>query len=104
MKLKENYTDEEWNALLAEATYHLGRVLVLGEFDFDRAVSELEEAVQLDPDNIPARYYLGKAIQILVERDMLKRAKDAWWIYLSRGAMLGYEDEVRKFLGLRMAK
>lgn len=101
MKLKEQYTDRELKALLAEATFHLGRVLFAGEFDFDRAVSELEEAVQLDPDNVLAYYYLGQAIRTQVERNTLKRAEDALRTYLSRGAPLGHEDEVREFLGSR---
>ena len=104
MMLKEKYTDKELNALLAEATYHLGRVLFMGEFDFDRAVSELDEAVRLDPDNLPAHYYLGQAIRTQVERNMLKRAEDALWTYVSHGAPLGHEDEVRKFLGSRRSQ
>ena len=60
---------------MAEATFHLGRILFLGEFDFDRAVSELEEAVKLDPDNVQAHYYLGQAIRTQVERNTLKRAR-----------------------------
>lgn len=101
MLLKEQYTDKELNALLAEATFHLGRVLFLGEFDFDRAVSELEKAVRLDPDNLPAHYYLGQAIRTQVERNTLKRAEDVLRTYLSQGAPLGHEDEVRAFLGSR---
>jgi tetratricopeptide (TPR) repeat protein len=103
MRLKEQYTDQELDALLAEATFHLGRVLVAGEFDFDRVVSELKEAVDLDPDNVAAYYYLGQAIRTQLERNIRKRAEDAWRTYLSRGAPLGHEDEVREFLGSRRA-
>lgn len=99
MLLKQQYTDQELNALLAEATFHLGRILFLGEFDFDRAVSELEETVRLDPDNVLAYYYLGQAIRVQVERNTLKRAEDVLRTYLVRGAPLGHEDEVREFLG-----
>jgi tetratricopeptide (TPR) repeat protein len=101
MLLKQQYSDQELNALLAEATFHLGRILFLGESDFDRAVSELEEAVKLDPDNVQAHYYLGQAIRTQVERNTLKRAEVALSTYLSRGAPLGHEDEVREFLGSR---
>lgn len=109
MLLKEQYTDEELKALLAEATFHLGRVLYLiesnagtDEADFSWPVSELEEAVDLDPDNVQAYYYLGQAIRAQVERNILKRAEDALRTYLVRGAPLGDEDNVREFLGSRM--
>jgi len=101
MALQKQYTNEELNALLAEASFHLGRVLFIGELNFDRAVTELQEAVQLDPDNAPAYYYLGQAIRAQVDRNILKRAEDALRTYLSRGAPLGHEDEVREFLGSR---
>jgi cytochrome c-type biogenesis protein CcmH/NrfG len=109
MLVKEQYTDEELTALLAEANFHLGRVLYLQESDssaeeaeFSRAVSELEEAVDLDPENVQAYYYLGQAIRAQVERNILKRAEDALRTYLVRGAPLGHEDDVREFLGSRM--
>ena len=58
MRLQEQYTDKELKALLAEARFHLGRVLLVGKLDFDRAVTELQEAVgldqELDGDNVPA--------------------------------------------------
>ena len=104
MLLKQQYTDQELDALLAEAAFHLGCVLLEGEFDFDRAVSELEEAVRLDRDNVPAYYYLGRAIQIQVERNTLKRAEDVLRTYLLQGAPLGHEDEVREFLGSPMGQ
>jgi tetratricopeptide (TPR) repeat protein len=99
--IDERYTDDERTALLAEARYHLGRVLYEGELDFNRAVSELEEAVALDPTNIAAHYHLGKAIRILVDRNMLQRAADVLKRYLLAGAPLGHEEEVRAFLGTR---
>ena len=63
MRWMESYNPQEMQALLAETHYHLGRVLCEGELDFDRAVSELEEAVRLDPENIRAHYHLGQAIR-----------------------------------------
>lgn len=101
MILKEQYSDAELRELVGEAKFHLGRVLYEGELSFDRAVSELEEAVELDPDNTPAYYYLGQAIRAQVERNTLKRAENALRRYLERGAPLGHEDEVREFLGSR---
>lgn len=108
MQLKEQYTDEELKALLAEATFHLGRILFLresgrsaDEADFSRAVSELEESVDLDADNVHAYYYLGQAIRAQVECNILKRAENALRTYLVRGAPLGHEDNVREFLGSR---
>ena len=76
-------------ALLAETHYHLGRVLCEGELDFDRAVSELEEAVRLDPENIRAHYHLGQAIRQQIERNKFKRAEEVLRIYLMKGAPSG---------------
>ena len=101
MKWMEKYSSQEVQGLLAEARYHLGRVLFEGELDFDRAVSELEEAIRLDPANISAHYYLGQAIREQVERNKLKRAEEVLLIYLLKGAPLGHEDQVREFLGSR---
>jgi hypothetical protein len=70
--------------------------------DFSRAVSELEDAVRLDEQNIEAHYYLGQAIRAQVERNILKRAEDVLRTYLAQGAPLGHEDDVRGFIGSRM--
>ena len=99
--IKKNYTPIELQELLKQAHYHLGCVLYQGEIDFDRAVSELETAVQMDPDNIPALYHLGQAIREQVERSTLKRAEDVLRTYLLKGAPLGDEDRIREFLGSR---
>jgi len=101
VKWKADYKQQELQSLLAEAKYHLGRVLCEGELDFDRAVSELEEAVRLDPENVAAYYYLGRAIREQIERNKYKRAEEVLRIYLMKGAPLGHEDEVREFLGSR---
>lgn len=101
MQWKAQYQPEELRGLLAEARYHLGRVLYEGELDFDRAVSELEEAVRLDPENICAHYYLGQAIREQIERNIYKRAEEALRVYLLKGAPMGHEEEVREFLGSR---
>lgn len=101
MKWREIYEDKEIQALQAEATYHLGRVLYEGELDFDRAVSQLEEAIRLDPGNIAAHYYLGRAIQEQIARNTSRRAEEALRYYLLNGAPLGHEDEVRGLIGSR---
>jgi tetratricopeptide (TPR) repeat protein len=85
-----------------EAHYQLGRVLFENERDFSRAVSELEEATRLDPENARAYYYLGQAIRAMVDRETLAKAEEALQTYLEKRAPLGNEDEVRKFLGSRM--
>lgn len=99
--IEENYTPDELKDILKQAHYHLGRVLYQGGLDFDQAVSELEQAVRMDPDNIAALYHLGQAIREQVERSTLKRAEDVLRTYLLRGAPLGNEDQVREFLGSR---
>jgi len=100
MILKEQYTDAELRQLMGEAKYYLGRVLYEGG-DFDSAVSELKEAIDLDQGNTFAYYYLGQAIRAQVEYNTLKHAADVLIEYLKRGAPLGHEDEVREFLGAR---
>ena len=99
----QQYTSEELQEILKEAHYHLGRVLYEGELDFDRAVSELESAVAMDPENTPALYHLGQAIRLQVEHNKLKRAEEVLRTYLVKGAPLGHEDEVREYLGSRKA-
>jgi tetratricopeptide (TPR) repeat protein len=85
----------------AEAHYWLGRVLVECEQDFSRAVSELREATEADPDNPAAYYYLGRAVELVIERETRTEAQNAYERYLAFGAPLGHEDEVREFLGSR---
>lgn len=99
--LKEQYTDEELHELLAEAKYHWGRVLYEGRLNYDRAVSELREAIDLDRDNTFAYYYYGQAIRAQVEHNTLQRAADALDECLARGAPLGDEEAVREFVGSR---
>ena len=82
-----------------EARYHLGRVLFESKKDFTRAVSELNEAIKLDPENGNSYYYLGKAILSMIEYETLAKAKNAFKKYLAKGAPLGHEEEVRKEMG-----
>ena len=99
--LGEAYTPEELQAILKEATYHLGKVLYEEGKDYDRAVSLLADAVRMDPENGPALYYYGQAIRAQVEYNTLRRAEDALRAYIEKGAPLGHEDEVRQFLDAR---
>ena len=71
--------------------------------DLERAVSELERAVESDPDDAAALYYLGKGIRDLVSKDFLARAENAWREYLLKGAPLGNRDKVEAFLATRKA-
>jgi tetratricopeptide (TPR) repeat protein len=106
MLLKEQYTDKELNSLTGEAAFHLGWVLYeqartsVGK-RFDPAVDALQQAIDLDPDNTPAYYFLGEAILGMIERNIRRRAEEALHTYLARGAPLGHEDEVREKLGVR---
>lgn len=99
--LGQTYTPEELQAILQEATYHLGRVLFEEGKDYDRAVSLLSETVRDDPENVHALYYYGQAIRAQVEFNTLKRAEEVLRAYLERGAPLGHEEEIRNFLASR---
>ena len=61
-------------------------------------VSQLREAIQLDPNNIPAHYHLGHAIRKLVEEESYVDAIEVYTKYLEAGAPLGFEDEVQDFI------
>jgi hypothetical protein len=99
--LGQTHTPEELEAILQEATYQLGRILYEEGKNYDRAVSLLAETVHDDPENVPALYYYGQAIRAQVEFNTLKRAENALRSYLEKGAPLGFEDEVQRFLAER---
>jgi tetratricopeptide (TPR) repeat protein len=99
--LQQNYTPAELQAILTEATYHLGRVLYEEGRDYNRAVSVLTDAVNLDGQNIPALYYLGQAIRAQIEQNLYKQAEEALRTYIQKGAPIGHEDDVREFLRVR---
>lgn len=86
-----------------EAHYWLGRVLYESKRDPARAVSELRLATQQSPDNSAAHYYLGKALQSLVEQEILTEAERAFQTYLNAGAPLGQQEEVQAFVKSRKA-
>lgn len=97
---KDHYAREHYH----DANYQLGRILFESGGDFNRAISALNEATNLDPENTRAYYYLGQAIRAMVDRETLVKAEEALKTYLARGSPMGHEDKVREFLGSRMAK
>ncbi|NJN85835.1 MAG: tetratricopeptide repeat protein [Leptolyngbyaceae cyanobacterium SL_7_1] len=86
-----------------KAHYWLGRILYESKRDPARAVSELRLATQQNPDNSAAHYYLGKALQALVEQEILTEAEQAFQTYLNAGAPLGQQAEVQEFFRSRRA-
>lgn len=82
---------------LAEIHYHYGRALYESA-RHDLAVVELRQAVQLDATNNPARYFLGRSIQQLIEQNLVSEAREHLTQYLSNGASLGRRDEVELIL------
>ncbi|MCU0963724.1 MAG: caspase family protein [Burkholderiaceae bacterium] len=81
-----------------ELGYQLGRVLFESGENYTRAVAQLGEAIKRDPDNARAFFYHGQAIRRMVGVETLARAEQSFAVYLSHGAPLGHEDEVRDFL------
>jgi len=85
-------------SIYAQAHYWLGRVLHERRLDPARAVSELRLAIQYEPSNIFAHYYLGQALRVLGGPEILMEAKRALQTYLRKGAPLGQEEDVQVFL------
>jgi tetratricopeptide (TPR) repeat protein len=81
-----------------DACYWLGRTLFESRGDLFSAVSRLREATELAPDNARAMYYLGQAIRLLVDQEMLSEAARALGGYLDAGAPLGDHDAVQAFV------
>jgi len=82
-----------------EARYHYGRLLVESKRDPARAMSELEKAVEEQPNHPGARYFLGVAIRQMIEQQWLERVGEHWRRYVELGAPLGHLEEVSTFLG-----
>jgi tetratricopeptide (TPR) repeat protein len=99
--INRDYTNAEIQEILKEAYFQLGKVLYLQAESYDDAVSMLKKAIHLDPDNVSALYYLGQSIRMQIERDYQKQAIDYLRSYLLKGAPLGQEEEVRRYLGAR---
>jgi tetratricopeptide (TPR) repeat protein len=83
------------------ANYYLGRTLVEQQKDLGRAVELLRLASRHEPDNIAAYYYLGQALRMLVEQEILGEAEQALQTYLDLGAPLDHRAEVYGFLEQR---
>jgi hypothetical protein len=97
--INEKYTREALKEIEAEAHYHLGRVLYEGELNFDGAVSELEQAVWMDPQNVAALYHLGQAIRAQVERN--NEAGGGCCVITCSEAKSSATRRTREFLGAR---
>lgn len=97
----EKSSNPNAEALLHDAYYQLGLALYISGDNLEAAVSRLREAVKLDPGNAQAHYYLGRALQDLVERETLVEAEQAFLAYLDQGAPLGRLEEVQAFLEKR---
>jgi hypothetical protein len=64
-----------------------------------KAVSELEEAKKAKSVDSRIYYYLGKAYLALAEEEIKNKGIESLKLYLDNGALLGYEEDVRKLLG-----
>lgn len=93
--------DVEPEKIASEISYHLGRLLLVAQKDYGRAVSELRSATRKDPNNGRAFYYLGRAIREMVQRETLAEVEDAFSAYLDFGAPVGHRSEVVEFLRQR---
>lgn len=82
----------------ADVHYWLGRVLYETSCDPARAVSELRLAIQHNPANAAAHYYLGQALRSLMNQELMTEAERAFDIYLQFGAPLGHRKELQAFL------
>ena len=97
----EKAIDQSAGYQRAEAHYHLGRVLFESQRQLGRAVTELELAIEQEPENAQAYFYRGQAILALVERETLVEAEKMLRTYLKMGAPLGEEERVLQFLAER---
>lgn len=82
------------------ASYHLGRILVeqRRHRSIGLAETELKRVVENDATDSAACYYLGRAIQAVIEGQTLSQIETYWQRYLNLGAPLGCVEEVRTFL------
>ncbi len=63
-----------------------------------RIVALLRRAIEADPGNAAAQYYLGKALLGFVEAVNQNDVIDAYSAYLEAGATVGNREEVEKFI------
>lgn len=93
----EKAIEESGKNPIPEAHCYLGRVLYeLNELD--PAVSELREALKIEPQNITANYFFGHAVRKRTEQQTLVEAAKAFELYLNSGAPLGNRDEIQAIL------
>lgn len=64
----------------------------------------LQKAIQLDPDNIPAHFFLGKALKELIQQESNDQIIEAFDTYLKAGSPLGFEDVAQEFLNSQNPK
>ena len=65
-----------------------------------RAVSELDEAVRLEPKNPRAHYYRGEAIRRLIEENLLTKARDDLKSYLDADVPVSRYPDIEQFLDI----
>ncbi|MEM9935390.1 MAG: hypothetical protein AAF824_17330 [Bacteroidota bacterium] len=58
----------------------------------------LQKSLQLDPDNIPAHYFLGKALIQLIQQESNEEIEEVYTRYLDAGAPVGYQEETQTFI------
>ena len=64
----------------------------------------LQKAIQLDPDNIPAHFFLGKALKELIQQESNEKIIEVFETYLQADAPLGFEEEAQSFLNSQNPK
>ncbi len=81
--------------------YYLGRTRVEQQQDLGRAVNDLQKATEQNPENVAAFYYLGLALEMMVNQEIFGQAETAYQTYLDQGAPLDHRREVLDFLTKR---
>jgi tetratricopeptide (TPR) repeat protein len=98
MKL-EKEKDPNAENYFFECHFQLGKILLETKKNLTKAVSELEEAKKAKSVDSRIYYYLGKAYLALAEEEIKNKGIESLKLYLDNGALLGYEEDVRKLLG-----
>jgi tetratricopeptide (TPR) repeat protein len=97
---------ESTKELIAEARYHLGRVLYefKGDDELDRAIYELKTASSQDPKLAGAFFFLGRALRDAARRVLPELSAKAFQAYLDAGAPLGHEEKVRGWMNINPSR
>ena len=100
LEAAENKTDA--------AHYQLGRTLfeqmedkteeLSSEISWTSVVDNLKKALSYDANNMPARYFLGKAILNLIQEESLKTVMEQYQAYLNAQVPIEHRQEVQNFL------